>query len=38
MPPCDLDEQWISLCGPGGGGMADCPEQEARDPQPQAKA
>src|SRR3954465_10234536 len=38
MPPCDFDKQRIALRGPDGGGMAERPEQEAGNPQPQAEA
>ena len=38
MASCSLDKERIALRGPDGGGMADCPDQEARDPQPQAEA
>src|SRR5947208_9244549 len=38
MASCGLDKERIALRGPDGSGMTDCPDQEARDPQPQAEA
>src|SRR6266540_2088792 len=38
MASCSLDKERIALRGPDGSGMTDCPDQEARDPQPQAEA
>src|SRR3954452_19022719 len=38
MASCSLDKERIALRGPEGSGMTECPDQEARDPQPQAEA
>src|SRR6476646_4940306 len=38
MASCSLDKERIALRGPDGSGMTNCPDQEARDPQPQAEA
>ena len=38
MPAHHIDELRIALGGPDGGEVADDPEHEAGEPQPQAKA
>ena len=38
MPAHDVDEERIALRGPDGGGVAERPEQETGDPEPQAEA
>ena len=37
MPAHHIDKERIALGGPDRGGMADGPEQETRDPEPQTE-
>ncbi len=38
MAARDLDEEWVALCSPDGGDMADGPDQDAGEPELQPEA
>ena len=37
MPPCDIDELGIALGGPDRENMADAPDHQTNQPQPQSQ-